>query len=183
MEKTPVVYQRAPGNPYSEPIITVNRQILQVVDKFTYLWSTLSRAVRIDVEATARTAQKSWTEQGCKVCIAQLRWTGHVTRVPAGRLPKKVFYGELQVEKRSQGGQKKRYKDILKVSLNLPPESLEQRAQDRAKWRCLIRKGADDMDQRVCVAERQRKERKARAKGSSSVITFRIDLFYFQQTV
>ena len=33
------------------------------------------------------------------------------------RLPKKILYGELQVEKRSRGGQKKRYKDTLKASL------------------------------------------------------------------
>ena len=31
--------------------------------------------------------------------------------------PKKVFYGELQEGKRSQGGQKKLYKDTLKASL------------------------------------------------------------------
>ena len=37
--------------------------------------------------------------------------------MPDGRLQKKVFYGELEVGKRSQGGQKKRYKDTLKVSL------------------------------------------------------------------
>ena len=30
---------------------------------------------------------------------------------------KKILYGELQVEKRSYGGQKKRYKDTLKASL------------------------------------------------------------------
>ena len=35
-------------------------------------------------------------------------------RMPDVRLPKKVFYGELQEGKRSQGGQKKRYKDTLK---------------------------------------------------------------------
>ena len=45
--------------------------------------------------------------------VAQLRWSGHVTRMPDERLPKKVFYGELQEGKRSQGGQKKRYKDAL----------------------------------------------------------------------
>ena len=37
--------------------------------------------------------------------------------MPDARLPKKVFYGELQEGKRSQGGQEKRYKDTLKASL------------------------------------------------------------------
>ena len=51
--------------------------------------------------------------------LAQLRWTGHVIRMPDERLPKKVFYGELQEGKRSQGGQKKRYKDTIKASLKI----------------------------------------------------------------
>ena len=50
--------------------------------------------------------------------LAQLRCTGHVTRMPDERLPKKVLYGELQEGKRSQGGQKKHYKDTLKALLN-----------------------------------------------------------------
>ena len=37
--------------------------------------------------------------------------------MPDEGLPKKVLNGELQVGKRSQGGQKKRYKDTLKASL------------------------------------------------------------------
>ena len=194
-KKTEVVHQPAPGKQYSEPTITVNGQKLQVVDKFTYLGSTLSRAVHIDDEVTARTAKASvafgrlctnvWERNGIRLdtklkvykavvlltllyacetwtvyqrhakklnhfhlsCLrkllkirwqdkipdtevlkrakmqsihtllklAQLRWTGHVTRKPDEWLPKKVLYGELQEGKRSQCGQKKRYKDTLKA--------------------------------------------------------------------
>ena len=86
--------------------------------------------------------------------LAQLRWTGHVTRIPDERLPKKILYGKLQEGKRSQGGQKKRYKDTLKASLkdfNIPTESWEQAAQDRTKWRCLINKGRPNLKQRESV--------------------------------
>ena len=50
IKKTEVVYQPAPGKPYKEPTITVKGQRLQVVDKFTYPGSTLSRFVHIDDE-------------------------------------------------------------------------------------------------------------------------------------
>ena len=58
-KKTEVVHQPAPGKPYNEPTITVNGQKLKVVDEFTYLGSTLSRAVYIDDEVTARIAKAS----------------------------------------------------------------------------------------------------------------------------
>ena len=49
----------APGKPYKEPTIAVKGQRLQVVDKFTYLGSTLSRVVHIDDEVNARIAKAS----------------------------------------------------------------------------------------------------------------------------
>ena len=53
------------------------------------------------------------------------------------------------VGKRSHGDQKKRYKDTLKASLkdfNISTESWEQIAQDRRKWRGLIRRGAGEYE-------------------------------------
>ena len=85
------------------------------------------------------------------------------------RLPKKVLYGELQEGKRSQGGQKKRYKDILKASLkdfDIPMGSWEQTAQERSKWRGLINKGAALYEgKRICETERKRRECKAKTNG------------------
>ena len=204
IKKTEVVYQSAPGKPYKEPTITVKGQRLQVVAKFTYLGSTLSRVVHIDDKVNARIDKASaafgrlrgsiWDRSGIRLdtklkiyrsvvlptllyacetwtvyqrlakrlnhfhtsCLrkllkikwqdripdtevlkktrmqsvhtllklAQLRWSGHVTRMPDERLPKKILYGELG--KRSHGGQKKQYKDTLKASLkdfNIPTES------------------------------------------------------------
>jgi len=49
-KKTKLMYQPTPGQPYQEPHIMVKGQELQTVDSFTYLGSTLSRAVNIDAE-------------------------------------------------------------------------------------------------------------------------------------
>ena len=48
------------------------------------------------------------------VLKAQLRWAGHVQRMASNRFSKAVFYLELRQGKRSHGGQKLRFKDVLK---------------------------------------------------------------------
>ena len=255
IKKTEVVYQPAPGKPYKEPTITVKGQRLQVVDKCTYLGSTLSRVVHIDDEVNARIAKASaafcrlrgsvWGRSGIRfdtklkvykavvlstllyACetwtvyqrhakrlnhfntsclrkllkikwqdripdtevlkrvgmqsvhtllkLAQLRWTGHVTRMPEERLPKKILYRELEMGKRSYGGQKKRYKNTRKAFLrdfNMPTESWEQIAQDRAKWPGLIRRGASEYEaKRISEAEQKRAQRKARDKASPTELS------------
>lgn len=52
-KETEVMHQPAPGKPYVEPNIIIKNQRLKVVDKFTYLCSTLSRRVVIDDEVNA----------------------------------------------------------------------------------------------------------------------------------
>ena len=58
-KKTDVVLQPAPGKPYNVPAVIVNGQKLKVVDKFTYLEGTFSKAVHIDDEVTTRIAKAS----------------------------------------------------------------------------------------------------------------------------
>ena len=48
---------------------------------------------------------------------SQLHWTGHVVCMPDHQLPKRLLFGKLQQGKHSPRGQKKCYKDTLKVSL------------------------------------------------------------------
>jgi len=68
----------------------------------------------------------------------QLRWVGHVIRMPSNRLPRRALYAELEHGKRATGGQKKRFSDHVKAILLkclIPPDQLEALADDREAWR------------------------------------------------
>ena len=260
-KKTEVLYQPAPGKPYTEPTIHVNNQKLSAVDKFTYLGSTLSRAVHIDDEINTRIGKASaafgrlrdsvWSRSGIRLetklkvyqavvlptlmygsetwtvyqrharklnhlhlsCLrkllkikwqdrvpdtevlskanlpsiptllaeAQLRWTGHVTRMPCARLPKQVFFGELKSGKRAQGGPKKRYKDTLKSSLKsfkIDLNHWEHLAEDRPAWRRTIQEGAvlcENSRRSGAILKRQQRKAKKETvptpQGSASSLT------------
>ena len=84
---------------------------------------------------------------------SQLRWAGHLVRMPDHRLPKRLFYGELTEGQRARGGPRKRYKDTLKTALkafDIGHDSWEAAASNRAHWRSTIWNGAA-----VCEANRQ----------------------------
>lgn len=254
-KKTEIMYQPAPGKPYSEPSIQVNGEKLKAVDKFTYLGSTLSRCIHIDDEVNNRIAKASaafgrlrttvWERRGITLSTklkvykavvltvllyaceswtvysrharrlnrfhlsslrkllhirwqdkipdtdvlakanlpsihtllqkSQVRWAGHVVRMPDSRLPKQLLYGELTSGRRSVGGQKKRYKDSLKVSLkclHIDTASWEEIAQNRTKWRAELCRGTKYAEEsRTKAAREKRTLRKSRSASTSTPCT------------
>lgn len=96
----------------------------------------------------------------------QLRWTGHVVRMSNDRIPKQVFYSELSVGKRCVGGQRKRFKDVLKVNLkkcNIDVNNWENLALDRSSWRSLVHYGTLSFEEnRRRTANDKRQRRKER---------------------
>ena len=254
-KKTEVLHQPTPGKLYTQPVIKIKDQILQAVDKFTYLGSTMSREVHIDDEINTRIAKASaafgrlrltvWERKGIKLCTkikvyravvmttllyaceswtvysrhakalnhfhmtclrrlmnvkwqdmipdtevlvraklpsiftmlqkAQVRWAGHVHRMPDVRLPKQLLYGELASGKRKAGGQKKRFKDCLKASLkglNIDHDSWESQAVDRESWSSTIVKAAQDAEKlRIEEQRSQRIARKTRLASLPTTVT------------
>ena len=93
---------------------------------------------------------------------AQLRWSGHLVRMADDRIPKAVFYGELDAGKRTRGGQRKRYKDVLKATLKscgVPHNTWESTAMDRALWRRTCHVGLHEFEKKA-VRRPEREETK-----------------------
>jgi len=95
---------------------------------------------------------------------AQFRWVGHVTHMDDTHLPKIAFYCELEHGTRSLGGQRKRFKDMLKSNMkacDMQPNELESLTSDRSSWRTLFKKQVSVFeDNRVLSLQDKRAQRK-----------------------
>jgi len=104
---------------------------------------------------------------------AQLRWTGHVVRMDNSRLPRMIFYGQLQQGERSRGGQRKRYKDALKANLtmlDINPAHLETLTADRTSWHALCRQSIAVSKIDALVTLRTREDCRIQARPAHSLL-------------
>ena len=99
---------------------------------------------------------------------AQLRWVGHVVRMPRSRIPKQLLYGELTEGKRSAGGQLLRFKDTLKRSMKAcyaEPSKLEELAGNRPLWRSEVKSGLQRFEEDRHLKLQERREKRHRASN------------------
>ncbi len=72
----------------------------------------------------------------------QLRWLGHLFRMPPGRLPRKVFRAR-PTGRRPRGRPRTRWRDYVSrlawERLGVPPEELEEVSREREVWESLLR--------------------------------------------
>lgn len=72
------------------------------------------------------------------------RWSGHIFCMSGNRIPKQILYSELEVGKRTIGGQRKGYRYMLLCTLKLceiDAKKWEAIATDREAWKLAVHEG------------------------------------------
>ncbi len=102
----------------------------------------------------------------------QLCWSGHDVRMADDRIPKAVFYGERNAGQRTWGGQRKRYKDVLKATLKscgIPHNTWEATTTDSVLWRTTCHSGLRDYEEKRCDALKDKRMRRKALQPSSNI--------------
>ena len=88
----------------------------------------------------------------------RLRWLGQVHRMPDGRIPKDLLYGEL-----ATGRPKLRYRDVVKrdmKAVGIDTETWENLAADRSQWRGAVTKHLKTGREKLTQAATERRARR-----------------------
>ena len=147
---------------------TLYRRHIKLLERFhmTSLQKILGITWRDKIPHRSILAKTKCPSLECLLKRNQLRWIGHVIRMPDNRLPKQLLYGELSEGWRSLGGQLKRYKDSTKATMkacHIPANELEELVQDRSAWRSTVSTGLGRFeDERNAWLDARREKRHER---------------------
>ena len=96
----------------------------------------------------------------------RLRWLGHVERMDNSRLPKCLLVCRPEEGKRSLGGQKRRWCDVVQDDLKSCHllADWRQAASRREAWRGVVKLAADELNQGLEEAEKKRKDQQKRRR-------------------
>ena len=89
----------------------------------------------------------------------RIRWLGHVARMEETRIPKCLLTCKPDKGKRSVGGQKKRWNDVIVGDLKNCElyTNWREEAQDRSTWWGWIKAAAEDANEELEIAEQSKK--------------------------
>ena len=111
---------------------------------------------------------------------SRLRLLGHIMRMPADRLPRQLLVCAPPHGRRSAGGQKLRWNDLVLRDLQSCNLDGEWRAlpQDRSEWRNRVRIGTSNLNRQKEADEKDRKDeqkRRREARHTTSVLALHCD--------
>ena len=130
------------------------------------LHTILSISIRDNKRNTS--IRKTARQQHVSTLLSQrrLRYAGHLARMDDSRLPRKLMFSALSSGKRSAGGQKCRWNDLLardlkKIGLG---EDWRNKAMDRHEWRRFIKERAQSVNEHDELTEKKQKDDKKRRR-------------------
>nr|VZI50652.1 unnamed protein product [Spirometra erinaceieuropaei] len=104
----------------------------------------------------------------------RLRWSGHLVRMDDERLPKRLFYADVAMGSRRQGGQILRYNDTLKSTLKrlqINPTNWEELTLYRPTWRRTLKTAAAIYEANRIAAAKVKREHANHSHPTSATPT------------
>ena len=145
------------------------------------LESFVVRCLRIILGISVRqkkrhtTIRKMAKQQRISSILTQrrLRFLGHLSRMSEERLPKQLLVSAPVGGKRTAGGQKRRWSDVLANDLKLCnlSRSWREQAQERDSWRATIRRRVELLNKQAEDKEKSCKDEKKRRQQQRLVVS------------
>uniref|UniRef100_A0A3B3BLN8 Reverse transcriptase domain-containing protein n=2 Tax=Oryzias melastigma TaxID=30732 RepID=A0A3B3BLN8_ORYME len=133
------------------PVLTYGHELWVVTERtrsrlqaaeMSFLRRVAGRSLRDRVRSSVTRRELGVEPLLLRIERSQLRWLGHLVRMPPGRLPGEVFRA-CPTGRRPRGRPRTRWRDYVSrlawERLGVPPEELEEVAGEREVWASLLR--------------------------------------------